>query len=277
MSNTRLINTANLIQNVRVEGNGPPLLFLGGSNFDLSIRAPVFDSALVDHFTVAAADPRGLGHTDSPAGNWSMQDYANDAIALMDALGWNKACVLGESFGAMVAMELALLSSKRLTKLGLAAGAPGGDGGASYPIHRLLDIQDKREKVIASLSIQDNRFETLLRENPIDGEERILQRMQLDNRFSSNANNAAGYPLLLAARAKHNCWDRLKAIPTDTVVIAGKYDHQAPIKCSEGMANRIPQAELLIFENGHNVCFATPAPVQAIIERWSQNKDQNDS
>ena len=117
MSGPQLIKTANLKQNVRVEGNGPPLLFPGGSGFDLSIRTPVFSAALINHFTVAAADPRGLGDSESSADNWSMLDYATDAIDLMDALGWTSACVLGESFGAMVALELALLAPQRLTRL----------------------------------------------------------------------------------------------------------------------------------------------------------------
>lgn len=268
MSGLLLVKTANLNQNVRVEGNGPPLLFLGGSNFDLSIRAPVFDTALVNHFTVAAADPRGLGNSESPAGNWSMQDYANDALDLLDALEWNNACVLGESFGAMVALELALLAPKRIKRLGLAAGAPGGRGGTSYPIHQLLETQDQRERVLRSLTVQDSRFEQLLRNRPTEAEERIAQRMHMDSRFFSNTNNANGYPRLLAARAKHDCWNSLNAIATDTLIIAGRFDNQAPIERSRAMVANIQQAELLTFDDGHNVCFATPAPVTAIVERW---------
>ncbi len=61
----------------------------------------------------------------------------------------------------------------------------------------------------------------------------------------------------------------MNAITTDTIIIAGKFDSQAPMDRSEAMAKRIPQAELLTFDEGHNVCFATPAPVEAIIDRWS--------
>lgn len=112
-----------------------------------------------------------------------MQDYASDAVDLMDALGWENACVLGESFGAMISLELALLFPERLLRLGLAAGAPGGNGGASDPIHQLLNIKDHRERVIRSLSIQDKRFEQILNEAPIDAEDRIKQRIQDGNRF----------------------------------------------------------------------------------------------
>jgi len=128
------IKTATLHVNVRVGGSGPPLLFLGGSNFDLSLKALVFDSQLPQHFTVAAADPRGLGATDAPDGDWTMKDYAQDALALLDALNWDSACVLGESFGAMTALHLAALAPERITRLALAAASPGGVGGSSYPV-----------------------------------------------------------------------------------------------------------------------------------------------
>lgn len=268
MSAPRLIQTSHLPLHARVQGDGPPLLFLGGSNFDLSIRALVFDSALTKHFTVAAADPRGLGKSAKPAGSWNMQDYAADAIELMDALGWSTACVLGESFGAMVAMELALMAPDRIVQLGLAAGAPGGLGGSSYPIHDLLHISNPRARAIQSLSIQDSRFTTLLIQEPEEAEARITLRLNNDEAFLNHSSNATGYPRLLATRACHDCWDRLASITTPTLIIAGKFDNQAPLDRAESMQVQMPQAELAIFDNGHNVLFATPAPVDTIIERW---------
>ncbi|MFT4730991.1 MAG: hypothetical protein ACI9UN_005526, partial [Granulosicoccus sp.] len=53
------LKTAGLTVNCRIEGSGPPLLFLGGSSFDQAIKAPVFDSDLAKYFTFAACDPRG--------------------------------------------------------------------------------------------------------------------------------------------------------------------------------------------------------------------------
>ncbi len=97
-------------------------------NFDLSINAPVFNSGLSDHFTVAAADPRGLGATDAPDGEWSMSDYAQDALDIMDALGWDDAFLLGESFGAMTALHLVTAAPERVVGLALAAGSSGGAG-----------------------------------------------------------------------------------------------------------------------------------------------------
>lgn len=53
-----------------------------------------------------------------------MRDYANDAVLVLDALGWLNADVRGESFGVMVALHLAANSPLRINRLALAAGYP---------------------------------------------------------------------------------------------------------------------------------------------------------
>jgi pimeloyl-ACP methyl ester carboxylesterase len=46
-------------------------------------------------------------------------------------------------------------------------------------------------------------------------------------------------------------WDRLPAITCPTLVAAGRYDGIAPLSNSEGIASRIPGAELRVYEGGH--------------------------
>lgn len=260
--------TAGITINVRREGNGPPLLFLGGSSFDLSIHAAVFDSSLAEHFTVAAADPRGLGQTDAPAGSWTMHDYASDALDLINALGWQQVRVVGESFGAMVGLELALLAPERITHMVLAAGAPGGEGGSSFPLQILPSIEHPRERAVQALTIQDSRFADLLITDPSNAESRIAERMEADQQFLFAAGNLEGYKRLLKTRATHDCWNRLHMIQSDTLIIAGEYDNQAPLSCSKAMAAVIKNSVLRVFHSGHSVCFATGAPVAAMLEHW---------
>lgn len=274
MNSPRRIETAGLTVNMRVEGSGPPLLFLGGSNFDLSLKALVFDSALPKHFTVAACDPRGLGLTDAPPGEWSMQDYAQDALHVLDALGWDKADILGESFGAMVAQHLAIMAPQRINRLALAAGAPGGAGGSSFPIENFLKITDPLERAHSSLGILDSRFDTLLRDAPEEADRRISARVKSDAAFIASHNNRSGYPRLLRARATHDCWEQLPEITALTLIFAGSYDQQAPIARAQNMAQAIPHASLEIVDGCHGHCFASPTPVATIIKHWStENRD----
>lgn len=270
MKGSQFFKTARLTVHARIEGTGPPLLFLGGSNFDLSLRAPVFESKLANHFTIAAADPRGLGHTDKPDGDWAMADYAADAIALMDVLGWQKADILGESFGAMTALNLAHLYPDRINAMTLVAGSPGGDGQRSYPIENLLKLPTLQDRALAILRIQNLGFKDLEQNDPAEAEALLEARMTREQRFFAHETNQAGYPRLLAARAEHDCLHALPNILTPTLIMAGELDGQAPIARSRTMAHQMPNAHLISFPAGHNLCFATPEPVQSMLDHWIQ-------
>src|ERR1043165_1893633 len=89
-------------------GSGPPLLFISGTGGDLRVQPNVFASPLAKAFDLAAYDQRGLGRTDKPDVPYAMAQYADDAAALLDHLGWDQAPVIGVSFGGMVAQELVL-------------------------------------------------------------------------------------------------------------------------------------------------------------------------
>lgn len=269
MTLARRLATAGITVNFRIEGVGPPLLFLGGSNFDLSIRAPVFQSDLTKHFTVTAADPRGLGQTDMPDGDWTMQDYAQDALDLMDALDWDRADVLGESFGAMTAMHLAALAPDRINRIVLSSGSPGGAGGSSYPIHDLRKIVDARARAHAALEIMDCRFADIFKSNPNAANEMIDTRVASDVKFQKNHANAVGHPRLLAARAGHDAWDLLPEINFHTLIFAGRFDRQAPPDRAENMVSALPNAALYMIDGGHSICFADPEPVATILKKWT--------
>src|SRR5580658_8057218 len=118
-------------------GDGPPLLFISGTGGDLRNKPNVFDGPLAKRFEVLAYDQRGLGRSGKPDTPYTMADYADDAAALMDAVGWKSARVVGVSFGGMVAQELVLRHPGKVERLALACTSPGGAGGASFPFHEI--------------------------------------------------------------------------------------------------------------------------------------------
>lgn len=262
-----LLRTSRLALYAARAGDGPPLLYLGGSGFDMRIGRPVFASALPRHFELVAFEARGLGRSERPAGPWTMQDYADDACALMDALGWARAHVVGESFGAMTAAELAIRHPTRVSALCLMAGAAGGAGGSSYPIERLLPLSG-RARAIAALGVLDLRFDALRQSDPAAAERRIRSRMDTDATFLADAGNADGYPRLLAARATHDVHSRLGRIQAPTVVMAGRHDGQSPLANGLALAAGIPGALCWTFDGGHAFAFETPEPMARLIARW---------
>ena len=68
-------------------GSGPKLLFLSGTGGDLRRKPSVFERPIGQHFEILTLDQRGLGRTLGPDRDYTMLDYAEDAIGLMDAVG----------------------------------------------------------------------------------------------------------------------------------------------------------------------------------------------
>ena len=115
------------------------MLFLNGSGSTLEEAALILE-VLASRCEVLAHDQRGLGRTTIPPGPYSMADYAADALALLDHVGWERARVVGISFGGMVAQELAVTVPERVERLALLCTSPGGPDLASYPLHTLADL-----------------------------------------------------------------------------------------------------------------------------------------
>src|SRR5215216_1845445 len=136
------------------QGQGPRLLYIGGSGADLRRPPTVFDSPLPASFEVLAYDQRGLGQTSAPDVPYTMADYADDAAALLDAVGWASAHVFGVSFGGMVAQELAIRYPGRVDRLVLACSSSGGKGGSSYPIEEFAELP-MDERMRRHLPVQD--------------------------------------------------------------------------------------------------------------------------
>src|SRR4051812_46678992 len=114
-------------------GSGPRLLFLSGTGGDLRRRPSVFERPIGEQFEILTLDQRGLGQTLGPDREYTMEDYAEDAIGLLDAVGWDRCHVMGVSFGGMVAQELAIRYPDRLDRGGLCCTSSGGTGGGADP------------------------------------------------------------------------------------------------------------------------------------------------
>jgi len=136
-------------------GAGPRLLFVNGSASTIESSGPLIDS-FARQFEVVVHDQRGLGRTTVPERQPTMMDFAGDAAALLDHVGWEKANVFGISFGGMVAQEFAVTYPDRIERLALVCTSPGGDF-ASYPLHTLADLPPDEAKALAP-KLLDGRF-----------------------------------------------------------------------------------------------------------------------
>ena len=88
-------------------GRGRPLVFLHGLGWDHTLWARQV-ARYAGTYRVTAGDTRGHGGSAKPPGPYSIDLFADDWAALLDALGVRDACLVGFSQGGMIATQLAI-------------------------------------------------------------------------------------------------------------------------------------------------------------------------
>ncbi|WP_220032519.1 alpha/beta fold hydrolase [Mycolicibacterium moriokaense] len=120
---------------------GDPLLLIAGIGADMHFWHDEFCKELIDRgFQVARSDNRDVGDSsritsggtpkwrqtrDNPSdAPYALEDMADDAAAVMDALGWRSANVVGHSLGGMIAQMLAIQYPHRVRSLTSISSTP---------------------------------------------------------------------------------------------------------------------------------------------------------
>ncbi|MEZ5340197.1 MAG: alpha/beta hydrolase [Acidimicrobiales bacterium] len=138
------LQSAGVAQNGAVElaweqwgAGGAPLLLVNGLGSPMVSYELGFIALLVDAgFAVVRFDNRDTGRSTRCEGvRYDLGDMAADALAVLDAVGWDTAHVLGQSMGGMIVQTLAIEAPERLRSVtsfmsatgNPAFGAPSGD------------------------------------------------------------------------------------------------------------------------------------------------------
>ena len=245
-------------------GRGAPLLFISGTGGDLRVKPNVFDGPFPKMFDVLGYDQRGLGRSAKPDVEYSMADYADDAGALMDHVGFATAKVVGVSFGGMVAQELVLRHPGKVQRLVLACTSPGGAGGASYPFHEIQHLkgEDRARHLIA---ISDTRLDASWAARNPESYAQFIATVGADP-YAGEPGREMGARRQLEARAGHDTWDRLEQIRCPVMIAAGRYDGIALPETQHRLASRIAGASLRFFEGGHLFMLQDRAAIAAMVE-----------
>lgn len=229
----------------RADGTGAPLLLLNSIGCDLTL----WDAALphLKNFRVLRMDARGHGQSDAPPGDYSLDQLADDALAVLSAAGVDKVAVCGLSLGGMIAMTLALKAPERVSALILACTSAQMD-----PQSWRTRIETVRAGGMAAIAdmVIGRFFSDEFRRDHVREVERIRARLL--------KMSADGYANCGAAIRDMALKDRIAAIRLPTLIIAGTKDISTPFDGhGSEIAERIAEAKVEMLATAHL------APVEA--------------
>ena len=114
-------------------GTGDPLVLISGQGGDHRGWDFVRDD-FAAHYRVITFDHRGTGQSDKPADPpYSTRGFANDAVALLDVLGIQRAHAYGISMGGRICQWLGIEHGDRIGALVLGCTTPGNAHGIQRP------------------------------------------------------------------------------------------------------------------------------------------------
>ncbi|HEV7555208.1 MAG TPA: alpha/beta hydrolase [Kofleriaceae bacterium] len=214
-------------------------------------RSSRYWGALIPHlarFHVVLVDNRGVGRSDAPWPPYSSRQLADDVAAVMDAAGIDRAHVFGMSLGGMIVQQLALAHAARIDRLVIGCSTPGGRRAHRASIRALLQLRDARD-VDRQLAILVSEATPELREHwlAIARDEPARWRGVLGQ---------------VAAGLRHDVYDRLGDITHPTLVITGDDDVIIPPANSRLLAERIPNATLVVLAGARHD-FTSDRPVES--------------
>lgn len=234
-----------------VHGDGEPLLLHPGFGCTVEIYWRN-TQPLAEHFRVIVFDPRGAGRSDDGPPTLLMKDYADDAAALLDALGVDTAHVLGTSFGGMVAQHIAIEHPERVRRLVLACTTPGGASHVKPPPENMIKfmatsgITDPVDAMRSTYAL--NYSDRFVAKN----DEILAARARANQHLRSTPEGQAGQ---LHAVQNHDTTARLAEISVPTFVPHGIDDGTVPVENGKILAAGIPNARLKLYSGGRHLFF----------------------
>ena len=245
---------------LRVErrGEGRPLLLITGIGAHLDMWRPFYPVA--GERELIAFDAPGVGRSERPRLPLRMLALARVVSVLLDALGLERADVLGYSFGGGLAQELAHRHPERVDRLVLCATSPGLGGVPPKPLAALMLATPARYYHPKLLALSQ-RFIAGGAHDPAAGAGERL----------SAPPGLLGYAYQLYAAGGWTSLPWLHTLPQETLVVAGDDDPAVPFTNARILAARIPRARLArIAGGGHLFLLDEPergaAPIRAFLD-----------
>ena len=214
---------------------------------------------LPDCFQTVATDHRGWGESTADNENYGLSALADDAMAIVDAMGLDRYVLVGHSMGGKVAQ---LIASRRPRGLaGLALVAPASPGPSAFPLDQRMTMAhayDSRESVIATV------------EHVLAGKRLSPDDLELVVQDSLRGTPGAkiAWPM---TTMMEDIGPAISSIDVPVLVVGGELDKVDPVTgLREEVVARIPGAALEVLAGtGHLSPLESPRELANILARFA--------
>lgn len=231
-----------------------PIILITGADATMDMWNPLLLEELTSaNYKVIIFENRGVGESTVGTKGFSISQFANDTLGLLDALGIRKADVLGWSMGGFIAQQLTVTNPNKVDNLILYATSCGGPSDRPTPPEVLqittnvsMSPQERMQKLAPLFFAPASWFKAhpdYLNYFPIPKEFPIPQQVHLQQ--------------LDAAETWSGTCNALSSITQPTLVIVGMDDDPAPDSLT--LAEGIPGSWLIrIRDAGHALMYQHP-------------------
>jgi len=259
-----VITAGNTRINYQVEGNesSPALIFSNSLGTDVGMWALQVPE-LIARFRIVRYDTRGLGASDAPAGDYTIEQLGREVIALADALQIAHFSFVGLSLGGMIGQWLGANAGGRLTGLVLANTSPHVPPKSNWDDRRRLVLERGMSAIVDMAMGRFFSPETLAKNDPVVN----------SIRSTFLGTNPIGYAGCCAAIRDMDQRSSLPKITAPTLVIAGDRDVSTPwTGHGDLLAREIPGAKSVRLPAAHLSNVEAPQLFNSAILEFLESK-----
>ena len=238
------IQTGAFTTNYHDVGDGDPLFLIHGSGPGVTAWANwrLVIPALAEQHRVIAPDMAGFGYTERVEGyEYTMENWVQHAIDLMDALDIKKTHLVGNSFGGALAIALAIRYPQRVERLILMGAA-----GVPFELTRGLDEVWGYEPSVENMRHMMDQF-AYDRSLVTDELAQLRYEASIQPGFQETFSQMFPAPRQRSVDALASDLEDIKNIPHETLILHGREDVVVPPITSTTLFDLIPNSQLHMF------------------------------
>lgn len=246
-------------------GRGAPVVLIHGVGLDATMwQAQV--EALAEHYDVIAYDMLGHGESALPTEDATLDDYADQLLALLDELDLPAATVVGFSMGGLVARAFALRYPSRLNAMVVLSSVFDRNDQQRAGALRRLD-ETRKQGPTANV---DGALERWFSPSFRDAHPECIAAVH--HRVTSNHPEGYYRSYALFVTQDNFGLDRLSSIRVPVLIATGELDPGSTPNMASALAEHLPNANVHILRGQrHMAPVEAASEVNALLSRFLDN------